>query len=83
MNAWAGQVSKEIQMVQRSMPEIAVEREGPMVWIIHNMPGGEWTVFGIFLFGLASLGWLKFRKQIQGIVWRLVKDRIQKPKGDA
>jgi len=50
------------QMVQHTE---GVEPHGILHTIIEVVPGGEWTVIGVFLFGLISLGWLKFRKQIR------------------
>lgn len=53
---------------------------GVLHWIIEVIPGGEWSVIGLMVFGASGLVWHKFHKPIENFIWNIVKKKLDERK---
>lgn len=83
MNAWAGGGVEQVQHVAQNVAhhtESESASHGILHWIIDVIPGREWTVIGVFLFGASGLIWHRFHKPIENFIWNIVKKEMEQKK---
>ena len=79
----AQQVIPQAQHVAQPIPVHEEASHGLLHWLVEIVPGGEWTVLGVFLFGASGILWHRFHKPIENFVWAIVKKKMDERKKNA